>query len=381
VVIGAGVLGLATATEMSADEDLDITVLDRRAPGSGSTGLSAGVYSCQYIDRQDVELRSWGIKRLEYLSAEHGLVLRRIGFLRPSRTRELTDMFHASVELQEEYGLPGARVIDGDEFARMVPDFDYGECDSALYAEREGYLDGNELCSILAEIATAGGVRMVGRAQLEGMRRGGEAKYTLTTTRGEFAADVIVNCGGAWAPAIGRLLDAPVEVVSERHENYIFNLPPTVTYTLPFVLDYVLGYTKGQGLFFRQEGEHQMIAGLHSNEILGDHEVADPDSCYGGTTQEQADDIIRRVAAAFPTLPDITYAGGWAGIYPHSPDQQLVAGPHPDNPDILVGGGLGGAGLTVGQTVGRLLSDWVRYGEPRIADATNLVPRPVAVAT
>ena len=118
---------------------------------------------------------------------------------------------------------------------------------------------------------------------------------------------------------------------------------------------------------------------MHSNDILGEDQVSDPDNFYAGTTKELEDDIVKRVAAAFPSLPDITYAGGWAGLYPHSPDQHLVAGPHPNNPDILVGGGLGGAGLTVGNTLGRLLADWVHYGEPRIADAANLAPRPVPV--
>jgi sarcosine oxidase, subunit beta len=379
VIIGAGVLGMACAAELSEADDLEITVLDRRSPGSGSTGVSAGVYSSQYVDRQDVELRTWGIKRLEQLSVDHGLVLRRIGFLRPSQTPELTDALHMSVRLQEEYGLPGARVIGADEFAALVPDFAYDGLDGALYAAREGYLDGNELCSVLSEIATAAGVTLVGRAELQRMRRSGQGGYRLTTTRGEFSADVIINCAGAWAPHVGRVLEAPVEVVNERHEVHIFNLPPSLPYKVPFVLDNVPGYSKGQGLYFRQEGEHQMIAGLHSNDILGEDEVSDPDDFYAGTTQELADDIVKRVAEAFPSLPEITYARGWAGLYPHSPDQQLAAGPHPGNPDILVGGGLGGAGLTVGNTLGRLLADWVRYGEPRIADATNLVPRPLPV--
>ena len=378
MVVGAGVLGLACAAEMSDADDLEITVLDRRAPGSGSTGLSAGVYSSQYIDRQDVELRTWGVKRLEQLSSEHGLVLRRIGFLRLSPRRELTETFHTSVALQEEYGLPGARVIGADEFRRLVPDFKYESFDSALYAAREGYLDGHELCSVLSELATAAGVTIVGRAELQGLRHSGTAKYTLSTTRGEFPADVIINCGGAWAPRIGRLLEAPTEVVSERHEVHIFNLPSSITYKVPFLLDYTPGYTDGQGLYLRQEGEHQMIAGLHSNYIVGKDQVSDPDSFFTGNTYEQREDIVSRIADAFPSLPEISYVGGWAGLYPHSPDQQLVAGPHPDNPDILVGGGLGGAGLTVGNTLGRLLSDWVRYGEPRIADAANLAPRRAA---
>jgi sarcosine oxidase subunit beta len=372
---------MACAAELSAADDVEVTVLDRGAPGSGSTGVSAGVYSCQYLDPQNIELRTWGVKRLEQLSRDHGLVLRRIGTVRPSKTTDLTESLRRSVRLQEEHGVSGARVIDAEEFASLIPDLAYEGLDSAVYAASEGYLDGNELCSILSELATAAGVTIVGRAQLQSMRRGGAAKYTVATSRGEFPADLIINCAGAWAPEVGRLLEAPVEVISERHEVHIFNLPAGLPYTVPFFLDYLPGYSKEEGLYFRQEGSHQMIAGIHSNDITGDDVVADPNDYYTGTTQARRDDIVKRVADAFPSLTGITYAGGWAGLYPHSPDQQLVAGPHPDNPDVLVGGGLGGAGLTVGQALGRLLSDWVRFGEPRTMAAANLVPRPVSVAT
>jgi sarcosine oxidase subunit beta len=176
VVIGAGVLGSACAAELSAADDLEVTLLDRGAPGSGSTGLSAGIYSCQHLDQEGVEMRAWGIRRLEQLAANHGLVMRRIGTLRPSHTSDLTEAFHASVRLQEEYGVPGARVVNAEEFARLIPDLEYDDIDSAIYAEREGYIDGNELCSILSELATAQGVRIVGRAQLQGMRRAGQPK-------------------------------------------------------------------------------------------------------------------------------------------------------------------------------------------------------------
>lgn len=120
--------------------------------------------------------------------------------------------------------------------------------------------------------------------------------------------------------------------------------------------------------------------GEHSNDILGSGHVDDPDACYGGVTQELADAMVERVAQAFPTLSDMTYRGGWAGMYPHSPDGQLVAGPHPENPDVLVGSGLGGAGLVAGQTLGAILADWIIHGEPRIADAGNLVPRAAVIA-
>jgi glycine/D-amino acid oxidase-like deaminating enzyme len=44
---------------------------------------------------------------------------------------------------------------------------------------------------------------------------------------------------------------------------------------------------------------------------------------------------------------------------------------------VLVGGGLGGNGLSVALPLGCVLADWIRLGEPRsLPGAERLVPRP-----
>jgi sarcosine oxidase, subunit beta len=382
VVIGAGVMGLNAAIQLASD-GVSVTVVDRAHPGGGSTGLSAGVYTTQYMDEWNVELRAWSLRKLDELERERGLRLRRIGLLRLSHDPATTEAYHRSIEIQTAHGIVGMRVIGPDEVAEVLPHFVTSDVDSALYSDRDGYLDGNELCALLAEQADELGVNVIGRTRVIGLKSGpaGRAKYTLVTDRGDdLDADIICNCAGAWAGIVGQILEAPVTVVNERHEAYIFEKPPEVDTIYPMMLDHAPGIDADEGLYFRAEGETQIVAGLHSNAILG-HPVDDPDDFYSGVTQAAADDIVERFAAAFPALDRITYRGGWAGLYPHSPDQQAVAGPHPANPDILVGGGLGGVGLSLGPVLGRALADHVRYGEARcVTDGARLLPRTGVVA-
>lgn len=374
-------MGLSTAVEVAKD-GAEVTVVDRKHPGAGSTGLSAGVYTTQYMDEWNVELRAWGVNRLEELERDRGLHLRRIGLLRPSHDEATTAAYHRSLEIQAARGITGMRVMEPDEVDEVLPHFVTTNIHSALYSERDGYLDGNELCTALAEWAVDLGVKIVGRTQVVGLERtsSGSAKYTVRTDRDDLAADIVCNCAGAWAGVVGRALDAPVSVVNERHEAYLFEKPAGVDTIYPMMLDFAPGIDEDEGLYFRAEGERQIVAGLHSNSILG-HPVDDPDDVYPGVTQEAADDIIVRFAEAFPTLDRITYRGGWAGMYPHSPDQEAVAGPHPANPDILVGGGLGGVGLSQGPFLGRVLADYVRFGEARcVSDPGRLALREAVVA-
>ena len=189
---------------------------------------------------------------------------------------------------------------------------------------------------------------------------------------------MIVNCAGAWAQHVGELLEAPVRVVNERHEAYVFALPDDVAGTIPMTLDNVPGDGQ-EGLYFRQEGERQLVVGLHANEILGEEQAA-PDDCYAGATQDRAELVVERLAAAFPRLDGIGYQSGWAGMYPHSPDGRGYAGPHPDNADILIAGGLGGVGLSVAPHLGSVLADWIRHGEPRSQIGAGFDPSPAVTA-
>ncbi|HEU4657890.1 MAG TPA: FAD-binding oxidoreductase [Capillimicrobium sp.] len=373
-IVGAGVMGLSCAVELAAHDGIDVTVIDKGYPGGGSTSRSVGVYTAQYLERMDIELRRRSIERLTRLERDAGLNLRRIGYVRVGRDAEATRRFHRSVEIQRELGPTEARVIDGDELRRLVPHFDGDGVESGLYDPSEGYVDGAELCTILAEHAQGLGVTVRVKTALQGAREMPDGRVSLATDRGEIAADVVVNCAGAWGARAGELLGAPIAVVNERHEAYTFELPPEVDYTVPMVMDYVPA-SDGEGLYFRQEGERQLVVGMHSGDILGAEQVEDPDAYYEGATQAGIDAIVERAAEAFPRLDELAFRGGWAGLYPHSAEGRPVVGPHPDDPRVIVAAGLGGTGLNLGPGMAVLVADWVVHGEPRsIEGAAELVP-------
>jgi sarcosine oxidase subunit beta len=381
VIVGAGMLGLSCAVEVAEDPSHQVTVLDARHPAYGSSGRSVGTYSTMYAGDADTELRVWGVNRLDELERDRGLTVRHIGFLRLGRDPRTEQIYQQVLAMQAKYGREGARLLSLDEIAGLVPHFDATGVVSAVYSPREGYLDGTELCSVLAEQAAERGATIRGRTPLRGVTSGTDSTFLVETDQDTIPADIIVNCAGPWASEVGALLDAPVQVVNERHEAHIFELPPEMAATYPMVLDTIPGYDDTERLYFRHEGEHQLIAGLHSNVPVGSDVCETPDDCHYGSTDEHAQVVIEKMAAAFPDIDGIRYRGGWAGLYPHSPDQRPVAGPHPDNPNILVGGGLGGVGLALAPAVGRALADWIVFGEPRtFACGSELVPRPAVTA-
>jgi sarcosine oxidase subunit beta len=374
VIVGAGVMGLSCAVEMARLPDTEVTVLELSSPGSGSTSRSVGVYTRQYLTRRDIELRARSVESIYELEREGLLLLRRNGFLRLGRDAASTQAFRDAIEVQVELGVtdPG-RLIDPDEIAALVPHLNVAGIDSGLWAPTEGYIDGAEFCTALAEKAQSLGAVVLGRTPLLGARRGLDRRFLLETGGGELVADTVVNCAGSWAGLVGDLLDAPVAMANERHEAFTFQLPKDLGYTVPMVIDFVPGAPVTEGLYFRQEGDHQLVAGVHSVTLLG-QEPVDPESYFEGATTAGLDTIVPVISKALPDL-DLRYVGGWAGIYPYAVGGLPIAGPHPDNPDVLVGAGLHGVGLSLGPAMGRLLAEWLVYGEPRtIVGAEDMVP-------
>jgi sarcosine oxidase subunit beta len=372
VIVGAGALGLTCADQLTAREGFRVTVVDKAFPASGSSGLSAGVFTRSYVDPLALAIRVRAVEQLTALEASDGLELRRIGVLRLARDEAALAGYADSVALQHELGVTESRVVDIDDLARILPHLALDGILGALFCPTDGYLDGAQLCGLLADRMQARGGRLLVRTTVRDLRREG-GRYAVVTDRETLPADVIVNAAGAWGAQVGAALEAPIDVVNERHEAYTFQLPEGVGYTVPMTLDYVPG-RGNEGLYFRQEGERQLVVGMHSNEILG-HPVDDPDDYFRGVTGELADVVVERLAAALPGLEGIGYQGGWSGLYPHAPDQRLALGPHPANPDVIVGAGLGGIGLGMSPALGEILADWVEHGEPRrLPDTVAFAP-------
>ena len=71
-VIGGGAIGLAAPAEL-AELGFDVVLIEKDQLVSGSSGLSVGVYSHQYIEPLDIQLRVDAYQRMCALERDHGL--------------------------------------------------------------------------------------------------------------------------------------------------------------------------------------------------------------------------------------------------------------------------------------------------------------------
>ncbi|MGO4807779.1 NAD(P)/FAD-dependent oxidoreductase [Arthrobacter sp. 2MCAF15] len=361
VVIGAGSLGLGTGCALVRQPGVEVVVLDKKHPAAGSSGVSVGVFTRLYNDEFEIGLRVRTVQLLEDLEAEQGLKLRRIGMLRLARDAQGLAVLEESCRVQEQLGVKGTRMVAPEHLEEILP-IDATGIVGAIYNGQDGYLDGTELCTAMTGQIRAAGGQVRANAEVVRVERGGVREFEVLLADGSrIEADAVVNAAGSWAGEVGELLNAPISMINERHEAYVFQLPRDYQGpVLPMTMDYVVG-AEEPGVYFRHEGKDQLIAGMHSNSILGEL-AADPDSVRQSVSEDHVELIMHRLAELLPGI-DLGYRGGWAGIYPHARSQNFMIGEYPAAPNVYVAAGGGGVGVNMGPVLGEVLAEQIVHGK------------------
>ncbi len=377
-VLGAGAVGLSAALRLTELGVTNVVVLDSTHVAGGSSGRSVGVVETQYVDPFDIALRVPSKRVFLELERDHGLRFTRNGYLRIGHTEEDARRFEQSVAVQRELGIEDALVLGPAEVSERFPDVRSDDISAALHGPSDGFVDGHLYCTLLAELAQAGGARVVGQARCTAAQVLGDGRHRLQTTAGEFICESVVNAAGAWAQEVGAYLGVSTPILPQRHEAVSIHLPRKLDYMMPEVMDYSPAEGRS-GLYFRHETFDMFLGGLHSEEAV--HPVVDPDDWFEGVEQTYLDQLAELLPHRLPTLADARLGRGWAGLYPVSPDGRPQVGPCPEDPSVIAACGVGGYGIQVSPIVGRLAAEWVAFGEARsFEQAGELLPGRASLA-
>src|SRR3954453_4897607 len=190
-VVGAGILGLATARELKRRHPgIDVVVFEREpAVARHQTGNNSGViHGGIYYTPGSLKARLCveGARDLYELCEERGVPHERCGKVIVA-TRE--DELPALGELERRgraNGVPGLRRLSAGELREIEP---HATGIAALHSPATGIVDFGAVARVLAE-----GLRIVTGCEVTGARDG-----VIEHSRGETRTHIAVFCVGAWA--------------------------------------------------------------------------------------------------------------------------------------------------------------------------------------
>ncbi len=225
VVIGAGIVGLATAEALQRRTGGSVAVLDMEdRVAAHQTGHNSGVvHSGLYYRPGSLKARlcTEGREALAQLCEEEGVAFERTGKLVvATRERELPALQELA-RRGEANGLDGLERLHGQDELREIEPAVAG-C-AGLWVPQTGIVDYVGVCHALRRrIERAGGLVHLGR-RVQGLRRAGngwevDASGTIQTPH-------LVNCAGAWSDRVARMagLRPKVRVVPFRGEYLVLS--------------------------------------------------------------------------------------------------------------------------------------------------------------
>ena len=223
VIIGAGVIGAATAMYAAAD-GLDAVVIDRLQPNSEASGGNAGSLHVQLLSwdfgakamagghpaLQTLPLQRDGVALWKALEAELGdFEIVTTGGLMVAEDESQAVFLQRKAEAERRAGID-VEVLGRSELAALAPAISE-RMRVAAYCAAEGKINPLKGTPALVEAAKRKGARFAGGHEVVGIEASGGG-YVVTTGRAKIAArQVVIACGG-WSRLVGRHLGVELPI-------------------------------------------------------------------------------------------------------------------------------------------------------------------------
>ncbi|MDR3748379.1 MAG: L-2-hydroxyglutarate oxidase [Acidobacteriota bacterium] len=223
LVIGAGIVGLATALEASRHlPGLRILVVEKEDHvAAHQTGHNSGViHSGIYYNTGSLKARNCvaGAASMKRFCQEHGVPFEECGKLvvatSPDEVPRLEQLHQRGIA----NGVPGLRMLTREQF-REIESHCEGIC--ALHVPTTGIVDYTVVAQKYAELLQQTASEIILNAKVIGLREDGPSNI-VETTAGVFGAKYVINCAGLYSDIITRMagVQTELEIIPFRGEYY-----------------------------------------------------------------------------------------------------------------------------------------------------------------
>jgi len=222
-IIGAGIVGLATADALLQRwPDLRLLLLEKEVDvahhqtGNNSGVVHAGIYYTPGSLR--AQLCVAGVGMLRDFCAEEGVAYDAVGKVIVATEEAELPRLDKLLERGRANGVPGLRLIDGDELRRIEP---HAAGLRAIHSPHTAIVDYPGVCRALLRRLRSRGADVRFDTRLTGVAEA-QAGLTLATSGGSFQSQRLISCGGLHADRLARLTgsEPAVRIVPFRGEYY-----------------------------------------------------------------------------------------------------------------------------------------------------------------
>lgn len=350
IIIGAGIIGLSAARELSRYK-LKVCVIEKEADvGMGTTKANSAIVHAGFDAKPGTlkaKLNVDGNRRFKKLSEE--LQFKYI------KNGALVLCFYAGdyeklVQLYEQgihNGVENLRIIDRTELLKLEPALN-DNVHSALLANDSGIVCPYGMAIALAENAYQNGIEFFFENKVTGIEKTTKG-FVVTSEKAIMETKLIVNAAGLYSDEINNMVSSnKLKILPRRGEYCVFdkaagNLVNRTIFQLPTKV--------GKGVLVTPTVDGNLLVGPNAVE------ASDPEAVE--TTIEGINEILEKAALSVRDLPTNLIINSFAGLRARTAKDDFILGEAEDEKDLINAAGIESPGLTSAPAIGVLLSEMI----------------------
>ncbi len=371
VIIGGGIIGCSVAYHLTKLGWTDVVLLEQGQLSCGTTWHAAGLVGQLRAQESMTRLIRYSTALYAELEAETGLGTgwKQCGSLSVARTAERMTQLKRTAAVARAYGVT-CEVISPQEAGDLWPVMRTDDLLGAVWLPGDGKANPTDLTQALARGARSRGARIVENTRVTAIHtqqtRSGAREVSGLAWRnkdgaeGTIGAEIVVNCAGQWAKAVGRMCDVTVPLHSAEHYYIVTERIAGVHPDLPVMRD------PDGFIYFKEE-----VGGL----VMGGFE---PDAKPWGMDGipenfefqllpddwDQFEILMKNALQRVPALETAQVRQFYNGPESFTPDNNFMLGEAPELRRFFVGAGFNSMGIASAGGAGMALAEWIVAGTP-----------------
>ena len=377
VVIGGGVVGVATLYHLARKGWAEAVLLERKELTSGSTWHAAGLLPLFNMSYSVGQIHKYSVNLYGTLEEETGqdVGLRTVGNIRLAMTPDRMDEYRQYAGVARTIGV-NVEFLTPEQVREIWPLAVTDGLIGAIRHPDDGYIQPADLTQAFARGARARGAVIHRHTCVTDIERTRGGEWRVQTDQGDWIAEHVVTATGNFARLTGAMVGLDIPVLPVQHQ-YI------VTETHPEILARHEQGLPEMGVLRESDGSWYMreeAGGL----LLGPYEKGAP-ACYIDGPHEESeyelfdadiDRLVPHIESAIHRVPIFEELGikrVYNGAIAYTPDGSPIIGPAWDLPNFWLNEGHS-FGVTAAAGAGWQLAEWIVEGEPTI-DMLGVDPR------
>ena len=370
VVIGGGVVGASTAYHLAHLGETDVLLLEQGTLSCGTTWHAAGLVGLLRASESGTRLVQHSADLYRRLEAETGLGTgyRQCGGLIVARTPERMTALRRTAATAAAYDLE-CELLTADQAGERYPLLRTEDLVGGIWLAGDGTANPTDLTQAMARGARRLGVQVRERVRVTGVdvaldptAPGGRRVRRVRTDAGDVECEVVVNCAGQWAKAVGAMAGVGVPLHSAEHFYVVTDQIEGVHRDLPILRD-PDGWT-----YVKEEVGGLVVGGFEpqAKPWVPPEEIPYPFEFQ--LLDEDWEHFSILMESAVHRLPVLERTGirrFYNGPESFTPDNHFILGESPDVAGFFVGAGFNSVGIASAGGAGRALAEWVVEGEPQ----------------